>query len=321
MMDPYIGSQLIIVEGLTGSGKSTMAHFITRQLQYRGIPASWVHEGAVPHPILTDLDSSLSQYMAEIRTNWIKFVNQVGPAPEVRVIEASFYNNLFETLMAHQVANPQIFQYADELEAIIAPLNPALVYLVQDDIEQALERNFLRRGSGFRNFVIRLATTNPLAKANLWEGYAGMLRYWQVFVALTDELYERFPGWKIKIDNTAGNWDVYNQQVLDFLSLPGIPEQAISPGEVQRLIGHYLDSQRGYDFTVRSESGELIIDFPLKVSARLVQRAHHVFEAEGWPFEIHFEVDDINDGTVMKICGNDVDYLPLLGIEAKRVSV
>ena len=55
-MDTYIGSKLIIVEGLTGSGKSIMAHFIARQLQYNRIPASWVHEGEETHPILMDIE-------------------------------------------------------------------------------------------------------------------------------------------------------------------------------------------------------------------------------------------------------------------------
>jgi len=58
-MDGYVGSKLIIVEGLTGSGKSIMAHFIARQLQYNGIAASWVHEGEEPHPILMDVESSI----------------------------------------------------------------------------------------------------------------------------------------------------------------------------------------------------------------------------------------------------------------------
>ena len=66
-MHEYVGSKLIIVEGLTGSGKSIMAHFIARQLEYNGIPASWVHEGEEPHPILMDVESSIESFMAEMR--------------------------------------------------------------------------------------------------------------------------------------------------------------------------------------------------------------------------------------------------------------
>lgn len=289
MMNQSIGSKLIIVEGLTGSGKSIMAHFIARQLQYNGIAASWVHEGEVPHPILIDLDTNIERYMVEIRANWLAYVDQVGSSTEVRVVEACFFNNLLETLLAHKVEIPQILQFAAELQALSEPLNPTLVYLVQEDVEQALERNFNRRGTGFRNFVIDLATSTPLAMDRGWEGYAGMLRYWQAFVALTDNLYKRFPSRKLKIDNTAGNWDNHNQQVVDFLSIPLIPEQTISPTEARRLIGLYKDRQSGQDFTVRFEGGELSINLFLKVWTCLVRHAQNEFLAEGWPFEISFE--------------------------------
>jgi dephospho-CoA kinase len=320
MTNPSVRSKLIIVEGLTGSGKSTMAHFIARQLQYNSVPASWVHEGAAPHPFLIDLDTNVQRYIAEIRTNWGAYIDRIEASTQVHVIEASFFNNLLETLLAHQVSRSQIIQFADELLALSAPLNPTLIYLVQADVAQALERNFKRRGPGFRNFVIELATSTPLAQANGWEGYAGMVRYWQAFVALTDELYERFPSRKLKIDNTAGNWEVYNQQVVGLLSIPLIPEQSISPSEAQRLIGLYKDRERDREFIVRVVNGELTINLFLKVWTRLVRRAPNVFEAAGWPFEIRFEAADSSDGLVMTIEGQDVDYLPLVGIVAEQAS-
>ena len=50
-MTSYVGSKLILVEGLTGSGKSIMAHMIARQLRHNGISATWIHEGELPHPL------------------------------------------------------------------------------------------------------------------------------------------------------------------------------------------------------------------------------------------------------------------------------
>lgn len=319
-MHGHVGSKLIMIEGLTGSGKSIMAHFIARQLHYNGIAANWVHEGEVPHPFLMDWDTSIERYMAEIRTKWAAYVDQVSSSIGVCVIEASFFNNLLETLFAHKVESPQIIKFAAELLAYSESLNPALVYLVQEDVEQALARNFSRRGAGFRDFVIELATSTPLANDKGWEGYPGMLRYWQAFVALTDELFNRFPSQKIKIDNTAGDWEIYNQQVVDFLSIPLIPEHQISPTEAQRLIGLYKNRKGDQVFAVRFEGGELIINLFLKVWSRLVYRSQNEFWAEGWPFEISFESDDLNGACVLKIGGGDVDYLPLVGTAADKVS-
>jgi hypothetical protein len=319
-MNPSVGSKLIIVEGLTGSGKSIMAHFIARQLEYNGIAASWLHEGEISHPILIDVDTTIDSYAARIRVNWAAFVDQVGLSGKAHVIEASFFNNLLETLLAHNVERTQIVQFAADLQALSEPLNPTLVYLVQEDVEQALVQSFGRRGTDFRSFVIDLATSTPLAKDRGWEGYAGMLLYWQEFVALTDELFERFPYRKLKIDNTAGDWEAYNRQVLDHLSISPIPEQTISPTEASRLVGVYRDGHSGREFAVRFEAGELGINLFLEVWTRLVRRAHNEFAAEGWPFEISFEADDRGKACVMKIGGRNVDYLPLVGTVAERAS-
>jgi hypothetical protein len=319
-MNGYVGSKFIIVEGLTGSGKSCMAHFIARQLQYNGIAASWVHEGEIPHPFLIDLDTSIERYMIEIRANWLAYVDQVGSSTEVRVVEACFFNNLLETLLANKVGTPQILQFAVELQMYSEPLNPTLIYLVQEDVEHALERNFNRRGTDFRNFVIDLATSTPLAKDRGWEGDAGMLQYWQAFVALTDNLFKRFPGRKLKIDNTAGNWDNYNRQVMECLSIPLTPERGVSQSEAMGLIGVYNDRRNGKEFTVHYRDGELTINLFLDVKTRLVRGAEKVFMAEGWHFEISFELDSLSRASVMRIGGRDVDYLRLVGTVAYKTS-
>jgi hypothetical protein len=98
-----------------------------------------------------------------------------------------------------------------------------------------------------------------------------------------------------------------------------MPEQRISPTEAQKLIGLYKDRHSDRQFMVRFADGELAINF-LNVWKRLVRRAPNVFEAEGWPFEIRFEAVDLYAGLVLKIVGQDVDYLPLVGTVAERFS-
>ena len=47
-----IDSQLIMFEGLPSTGKTTNARFIHIQLERNGINAKWIHEVAMPHPVL-----------------------------------------------------------------------------------------------------------------------------------------------------------------------------------------------------------------------------------------------------------------------------
>lgn len=47
-----IDSQLIMLEGLPSTGKTTKARFIHIQLERNNINAKWIHEVAMPHPVL-----------------------------------------------------------------------------------------------------------------------------------------------------------------------------------------------------------------------------------------------------------------------------
>jgi thymidylate kinase len=320
-MSGYVGSKLIVVEGLTGSGKSIMAHFIARQLQYNGIPASWVHEGDEPHPILIDVKSGIEAYMAEAQARWAAYVDRVGSSDEVKVVEGCYFNNGIESLLAHNVDRPRTLEYADELQALIEPLNPTLVYLVQGDVASALERSFKDRGTGFKDYVIQFATGLPLAKRRGWQGYEGMVMYWREFVTLTDELFDRHRIRKIKVDNSAGNWDDCNQQVLDCLAIPLIPELRVSPSDAARLVGLYKDRRTGREFTVQYEDGGLTINVFLGVRTKLVPRADKEFLTEGWHFDISFEPDGPSGTMVMRIGGRDVDYVRLVGTVADRASL
>jgi len=313
-------SKLIIVEGLTGSGKSIMAHFLARQLQHNGIPAGWIHEGEVPHPILRDVESSIESYMAEMRLNWKTYVDEIDRSKQVRVVEACFFNNLIETLFMHNLGRSKIIQYGEELQMLIEPLNPTLVYLVQADLEQALERNFKNRGDGFRDFVIQLTTGTPFGKQRDLQGYEGMVTFWREFVDLMDELFQGFHIRKLRIDNSAGNWDDDNHQVLEFLSIPLKVEQGVTTGEASHLVGAYKDRRSDKEFAVRYEAGELTINFFLNVNTRLVRQTEKTFLAEGWHFVISFELDDSSRATALRIDGRDIDYLALVGTVADKVS-
>ena len=45
-----INTKIIFVDGITGSGKSTITHFIARQLEQNGIKARWFHEEEEGNP-------------------------------------------------------------------------------------------------------------------------------------------------------------------------------------------------------------------------------------------------------------------------------
>lgn len=315
-----MASKLIIVEGLTGSGKSVMAHFIARQLRYHSIGAEWVHEAEDPHPILEEIGTDTTAFMKAMAGRWRRFATQVGMGDTVTIVEAAFFNNLIESLLAHKVDRREILRYAEELQGIIEPLDPMLIYLWQPDIERALQRTFKLRGEGFEKFVIAYTTGTPLAKRKEWTGYDGMVSFWREFVALTDALYQRFRINKVKIDNSAGNWEDCSRHVMGSLGLPHLPEPRVTPSTALGLAGVYRDRQSGRRYEVAYENGDLSVDLFAPVRSKLVPRIGKDFAAEGWHFLIRFEREATSGTMLMTIDGRDVDYLRLAGSIAEKIA-
>lgn len=315
-----VSNKLIIVEGLTGSGKSIMAHFIGRQLGANNIPGRWVHEGDLDHPIPgTDVEPDIATFQATMLEQWKNFVTQAQASDTVTVIEAGFFNNLLETLFIENVPQPEILSYARQLEDLIRPLRPALVYLTQNDVPRALARNFDNRGEGFKQFVVDLVMRTPYAQRHKLIGDAGVVQFWTDFVALTDALYQQFQGDKLRVENSAGEWERYNQQVLSFLSIPWVPTPRLSQNEADLYIGHYQDPSNGRQYRIKYHDEKLFINQLIsKAWTRLIPLGDHCFAAEGWHFELSFEPNPADQGNQFRIGGRDVDYLKLVGTIAKE---
>ena len=199
-------NQLILVEGLTGLGKSTLAHFIARQFQYNGIEARWIHEGENPHPVSLDVESDITAFMVKSLEKWNALVAQTLKSRTITVIEASFFNNLIETLFAYGLDRATILDFGMKLQQVIKPAKPALVYLVHPNLSNSLEENFRNRGAGFRDFVIEYIANTPIAEEKSWNDYAGMLMFWREFVAITNSLFREYEIDKLAIDVSAGEW-------------------------------------------------------------------------------------------------------------------
>jgi hypothetical protein len=206
------------------------------------------------------------------------------------------------------------------LQDTIAPLQPALVYLTHNDTKQALAENFTRRGSGFKDFVIKFAITTPYAQQRGLIGHEGMVEFWVDFAALTDQLYDRFRFRKIAPLNATGEWETLERRVLDFLSLEYVIEQQLPEDIAAAFTGTYFDQREDRTFTVRYRNHDLVANLFLDDWTRLIPKADSSFLAAGWHFVVNFDKDPTGKASALRIAGQDVDYLSLVGTVAERVS-
>ncbi|MCJ7625669.1 MAG: hypothetical protein MUO76_19430 [Anaerolineaceae bacterium] len=260
----------------------------------------------------------MGKFMNGMRQKWEDFASHIHAADEVTVIEASFYNNLFETMFSHNVDSSTIIQYSLQLHEIIRSLNPALIYLKQGVLPNALEKNFADRGEGFKDFVVKFATGTPYARQRNLVGYAGMVAFWQDFEKLTDGLFAECPIDKLMIDVSSRDWVNYHQKITQFLSIPLIPEKTIHAGEAARYVGKYYDEKRNREIDVNLEGPHLTANIFLKVRTPLIYKEENLYLTEGWHFEIRFLPNDAGIITKLVVEGRDIDYLSLVGTKAVK---
>ena len=222
-------TRLIIVEGVMGSGKSTLSAWITRQLCQHGYAAEHVPERFSSHPTSVTrtlphwrkiwLDISNDAFIAQSQANWRKLVESALTSSTIYVFDGQFFHGDMTNLMIANTPRHQLTAYIDSLAEILQPLQPTFIYLYQQDVSQALEGVAHERGASWLRLQIDWKVKSLYGAQHGYQGLAGWLQLYRDFRLLTDELYERLPMRKVAIENSAQEWQQYEVQVLDFLGL------------------------------------------------------------------------------------------------------
>ena len=186
--------RLLIVEGIMGSGKSTTSASLARKLRAKGCKARLIPED-MKHP--TTLTIRLKNYRkpweelsaAEFSDLWLArwqtFVNEAN-AKTVHIFDGQFFHGDITSLLLMDTPEDEISRTYERLCAMIAPLNPALVYLYQNDVRAALERIASLRNPRWVKRQIEWKVDSPYCERRGYTGKEGWIALYQDYRALTD---------------------------------------------------------------------------------------------------------------------------------------
>ncbi|MGN0632410.1 MAG: GNAT family N-acetyltransferase [Oscillospiraceae bacterium] len=170
-------TNLIIVEGLPGSGKSTTADMIARTLRERGSKVCCVDEGEGEHPAdYADYDfPDFETEREKILEKWRSFVRSADK-DTIYVFNCIFLQNpMCETMMRFGMSESESRNYICEIAEIIRPLNPVVVYIDLPDVKAAIDSVLDERGNGWLNAVIDYHTAQGYGRENGLSGYEGYI--------------------------------------------------------------------------------------------------------------------------------------------------
>lgn len=324
-------TRLILVEGCPGTGKSSTAQYLARQIQSAGRSCRWYHEEEQPHPVASKRGIAnargFKEYGKGTLIRWRDFVARTRRTKQIAIIESHFLQNTVGPLVRAQVKAARIGKVVHRMAEFCARLQPVIIYLNQPDCAATMRRLLDERGPDVSENYIRDMTNSAYAKKLGLEGFEGLVQGWVDTRSAMEQLLAEIELPTLNIDSSAGRWTTHYEQIGDFLSLSLEPPPALSKQDLAAYVGAYTyrqdvaprrtaggtrfgrlnvsrrvgglprtgpqHHQKDVEFTIELEKGGLVMrDYGwLRPTNHLIPLKRDVFDIRSWPFQMHFERD------------------------------
>jgi len=228
--------KIIFIDGITGSGKSTTAHYLTRQLGYNSYKAKWLFEYEIEHPLATPdrneaepLEAYLKRITDETQKKWREFSEQIKSDDTVYVVECYFFQNLMWNLLADDFSKTKIKSFLHSLYSILSGIEIAVIFFYQNDIDKAIRKNWEKRGEEWKKECIEDVSAYRFCHNRYLTGEATEIGFFLEMNKISLEIMDELNFTSIKIENTDQAWPKYRTDILELINLPEKVETLFKP--------------------------------------------------------------------------------------------
>jgi thymidylate kinase len=319
-----VDTNLILIDGLPGSGKSATAQLVWLHLLTNQQDASWYFEHQSSHPIYR-LDDLAKVYRASLRKSrrthqqalvkWQRLADSLWDTRRIVILESTFFQTTVGWLQLMDVARPEILDYVARVEERIEKTRPVLVYLYQKDPATALRKIRAQRGDWFEELLVTQMSKAPFGRVHGLCDFEGVIEFFLRVRSITDEIYARSRFRKIALDTTARHWSEYLDGITDVLSVPRIDHSRSASTNHLELTGTYSSRRfwRTESMTIAADADGLFFDDAART--RLIHKTGNVFCIQGMCVELSFRT---GSGVLEVECTGDLPSLPRVWRQSTR---
>jgi len=206
-----------LLEGLPGSGKSTISKKVFNQLSTNN--KYLVQESSDFHPI-KDLDiSDIDVWQEKTLQNWKKLSWEIQSRQKLYVMEFALLQNTIVMMLLGNCSGNQIMQFCGKIENTIKEIPPVLILYIANDSELFLRETYELRGDEWKNNINGLIDQYPYGKQRNLSGFDGFLTYFDEYVSITNAVYDELEIDKICIDVTKREWPKVEKLTYEYLQI------------------------------------------------------------------------------------------------------
>ena len=300
-------TQLILIDGLPGSGKSTSAQFIALQCKQNALPARWFFELEHEHPIHAFHAWSRKgpeEFIATTLRNWQRFTAEKQNSHFINIFESTIFQSTLRLLLQSDLPSEQIVDYAQQVEKIIAVLQPILIYFEHTDVAAVLRSICQKRKSTWEQYITEVIAKSEYGKRRKLQGFDGLVRFFQEYQELTLSLCEKYQGRKLVIQDAQHDWKKSRLRICDFLGLSYHAAPPVSAEYLKKFCGSYKDPSSRLEVTVKLEQGRLVMHDLLWSKFPLLPKETNWFYLQACTIELQFHEDGSGKIDTFTIQGN-----------------
>src|SRR5262245_60008230 len=316
-----INTNLICVDGLPGSGKSTTAQLLFIHLARNGFEAEWFYEHQTSHPIYKyhDLEKAFGMSPLESKKtheralrNWKRLVNSLRGTNKITILESTIFQTTAGGLLLMDFSEEEILGFVSRVREIIQELNPVVIYFYQKDIPSALRSIRDRRGDSFETLLVSQIGRTPYGKKHKIETFDGVIGFYQDLREITDRLFSAFDFRKIAIESSPGRWRDYHDRITKLLAVGRIDHNPEPLKDFGDFVGRYREVKSSDEFVIATDGKFLYLDDPSKT--RLIHKGNTTFWVQGMCIEFSFKKN--KSGAITRIrCHGDLPGLGKLWVK------
>lgn len=333
-------SRLILVEGMPGTGKTTVSQLIHQQLQVIGEDSCWYYEDVAPHPVRLYFEpaqhQSPGQYCEQVLNCWNEYVARLLQGDQIHVHDSAILQNHLRSMLLYDFERKFIRQVIDEIESKIRILNPTWLYLEPENVERVFQNLQRVRDAQVLDLWLEAQSQFPYDQhlaAEIKSGYERFFSYWEEYLAISSEIYEGLSIAKRKFVFPGNTKEFRTRFVLEFLKLP--QPEAVSPCmPLVLLTGNYYlkDSTTYVRLELKKDGQELLAEicepsldsdqgpFRCYRVVRLIPQSDAVFTIAAWPHKVKFTKEG-QDDVKMHISSPDGVWSEKSGVYLKSSSI
>lgn len=302
-----MNTQLILLDGLPGSGKSTSAQFVALQCKRNGLPSRWFFELEHGHPIHAFHAWSRKgpeEFITKTLNNWQRFAAEKKDSNFINIFESTIFQSTLRLLLQSDLPREKIFDYALQVERIISVLQPILIYFEQTDVEAALHSICRKRKSTWEQYITEVIEKSAYGKHRQLQGFKGLVHFFQEYQELTLALCGKYQGRKLILQDAQNDWKGRRAEICKFLGLTPHSAPPVSAEYLKKFSGTYKDPSSHLKITIQIEHGRLVEHDLLWSKFPLLPKEPNWFYLQACTIELQFHENEAGHIDSLTVQGN-----------------